>query len=157
MREILFRGKRCDNGEWVEGLPIKTYDTEIGKNSVDYVNPVPVVLMASSRIILEGGGDEIPFFNTGEYPIVNPETISQYTGMTDKNGKKVFEGDIVGHIQEYEISDKVESIAVIKWNEAYTCWSIEYTNGRITAFLGMEYHRIEVIGNIHDNPELLKE
>lgn len=84
MREILFRGKRADNGKWVEGLPIKTYDTEIGKNSVDYVNPVPVVLMASSRIILEGGGDEIPFFNTGECPIVNPETISQYTGMTQE-------------------------------------------------------------------------
>lgn len=62
MREILFRGKRCDNGEWVEGLPIKTYDTEIGKNSVDYANPVPVVLMASGRIVLECGYDEIPFF-----------------------------------------------------------------------------------------------
>ena len=91
MREILFRGQRCDNGEWVEGLPIKTYDTEIGKNSVDYANPVPVVLMASGRIVLECGYDEAPFFNTDEYPIVNPETISQFTGLTDKNGTRIFE------------------------------------------------------------------
>ena len=157
MREILFRGKRADNGEWVEGLPIKTYDTEIGKNSVDYANPVPVVLMASGRIVLECGCDEVPFFNTDEYPIVNPETVGQYTGMTDKNGTKIFEGDIVKHIQKYEISGEVKSIAVIKWNEAYSCWSVEYTNGRITAFLGTEYHKLEVIGNVHDNPELLKE
>ena len=95
-REILFRGKRADNGEWVEGLPIKTYDTEIGKNSVDYANPVPAVLMASGRIVLECGYDEVPFFNIDEYPIVNPETVGRYTGLTDKNGlTKIFEYDII--------------------------------------------------------------
>ena len=59
------------------------------------------------------------------------------------------------HIQKHEISGKVKSIAVIKWDEAYSCYSVEYTNDRITAFLGTEHHRLEVIGNAHDTPELL--
>ena len=137
MREILFRGQRCDNGEWVEGNYGEYYN---GEKKVSCIS-IPSKETISGSLCYD----------------VIPETVGQYTGLTDKNGTKIFEGDIVGHIQEYEISDKVESIAVIKWNEAYTCWSIEYTNGRITAFLGMEYHRIEVIGNIHDNPELLEE
>ena len=137
MREILFRGKRKDNDEWVEGNYGEYYN---GEKKVSCIS-IPSKETISGSLCYD----------------VIPETVGQYTGLTDKNGTKIFEGDIVGHIQEYEISDKVESIAVIKWNEAYTCWSIEYTNGRITAFLGMEYHRIEVIGNIHDNPELLKE
>lgn len=149
MREIIFRGKRCDNGEWVEGLPIKTYDTEIGKNSVDYANPVPVVLMASGRIVLECGYDEVPFFNINEYPIVNPETVGQYTGMTDKNGTKIFEHDIVriavcGTYDNYVISYDKENARFVVGDTGFTFWRYIST-------------KIEVIGNIHDNPELLKE
>lgn len=139
MREILFRGKNVDNGAWVYGSFIPD--------------------MLEVFCITDIDGFIKPFsLNKEELTEVRVErsTVGQFTGLTDKNGTKIFEGDIVRHIQEYEISDKVESIAVIKWNEAYTCWSIEYTNGRITAFLGMEYHRIEVIGNINDNPNLLK-
>lgn len=84
------------------------------------------------------------------------ETVGQFTGLCDKNGTKIFEGDIVRHIQKYEISGEVESTAVIIWNEAYSCWSVKYLNGRVTAFLGCEHSEIEVISNVHDNPELLK-
>ena len=142
MREILFRGKRKDNGKWVEGLPIKTYDTEIGKNSVDYANPVPVVLMASGRIVLECGCDEVPFFNTDEYPIVNPETVGQYTGLQDKNGKKIFEHDIVRiyvdfTTMQYVISYDKENARFVVGDTSFTFWS--YINTKI-----------EVIGNVHD-------
>ena len=150
-REILFRGKRVDNGEWVEGLPIKTYDTEIGKNSVDYSNPVPVVLMASGRIVLECGYDEIPFFNIDEYPIVNPETISQYVGLTDKNGTRIFERDIVRH------KDTLHEVIFCKINGCAFFGITMPDRGEIWNFDGItRADRMEVIGNIHDNPELLK-
>ena len=140
MREILFRGKNVDNGAWVYGSFIPD--------------------MLEVFCITDIDGFIKPFsLNKEELTEVRVErsTVGQFTGLTDKNGTKIFEGDIVKHIQKYEISGEVKSIAVIKWNEAYSCWSVEYTNGRITAFLGTEYHKLEVVGNIHDNPELLKE
>lgn len=146
MREILFRGKRVDNGEWAEGLPIKTYDTEIGKNSVDYSNPVPIVLMASGRIELECGYDEIPFFNIDECPIVNPETISQYVGLTDNKGVRIFEGDVIKHEGENFI---------VCWGEECAGFYPFYDQDHPTGY-GVIGEESEVIGNIHDNPELLK-
>ena len=136
MREILFRGKRADNGEWVYGSLITERNMFDGNLMTMHIQDI-----------------EEPYDDN----LIDDETVGQFTGLTDKNGTKIFEGDIVKHIQKYEISGEVKSIAVIKWNEAYSCWSVEYTNGRITAFLGTEYHKLEVIGNVHDNPELLKE
>ena len=148
MREILFRGKRKDNGEWVEGIPMRTNSTEIGiGKKITFMNVVPWTDKRKGKILA--------YFDPKNCPAIDDNTICQYTGLCDENGTKIFEGDIVKHIQKYEISGEVKSIAVIKWNEAYSCWSVEYTNGRITAFLGTEYHKIEVIGNAHDNPELL--
>lgn len=157
MREILFRGKRCDNGEWVEGLPIKTYDTEIGKNSVDYSNPVPVVLMASGRIVLECGYDEIPFFNIDEYPIVNPETISQYTGLTDKNGTRIFEGDILKFYGEDGDEESYTKYEVIWLEKGWHAQDVHrlYMADTLSPSSWVKEH-FEVIGNIHDNPELLE-
>lgn len=131
MREILFRGKRKDNGKWVYGSLLIQAGERINK---DELTPAEYRILGCR----------------GENHLVDPKTVGEYTGLTE-----IFEGDIVKHIQKYEISGEVKSIAVIKWNETYTCWSVEYTNGRITAFLGTEYHKLEVIGNIHDNHELL--
>lgn len=121
MREILFRGKRVDNGEWVEG-----YYMDDG-----YIN----------QPFTELGGR---FDDTIE---VDPETVGQYTGLTDKNGKKIFEGDICKHISNYS-GNTVISV-------------VTYTDGHFLALVdehsGFELsEKLEVIGNIHDNPELLK-
>ena len=124
MREILFRGKRMDNGEWVEGDLHKNTDF-----SKAHIHPV---------------GERVRSFD------VIPETVGQYTGLTDKNGNKIFEGDIV----ELHFSGARGVVIFDKY-----CYMIE-----VHAFGGMERNIIgeydkdvlEVIGNVYDSPELLK-
>lgn len=115
MREILFRGKRKDNGEWVEGFYLFTSENTY---------PVIIDMKCCSHIII-------------------PETVGQYTGLKDKNGTKIFEGDIVRRC------DNVERVF--------------YNGGGFSPFAipGWECtpdaDECEIIGNIHDNPELLGE
>lgn len=116
MREILFRGKRIDNGEWIEGsLWLYGEDAHIF------------------------GGPDFPYGCL--WHKVDPSTAGQYTGLTDKNGKRIFEGDIVclrtGRCHEVKYGDG--------------CF---YMDG--TAITAKYLDRFTVIGNIHDNPELLE-
>ena len=132
MREILFRGKRVDNGEWVEG----------------YYSPVNIPIT----------GNMGHFINVGGYRAVeiDPETVSQFTGLCDKNDVKIFEGDIIKHTQVY-LHGTVKSIGYVKWSTAYACWLAGgYTNCRADMFLGDQSYKLEVLGNIQDNPELLE-
>lgn len=134
MREILFRGKQKDNGKWVEGDSLvhsmyKKGDVCIG--------------------VIEGL----------EIHSVIPKTVGQYTGLTDKNGTKIFEGDIVeGHCHS-QWSHRLQRCVVVYDRDSFK--SRHYLN------FPNEKHYFEykvlfskdvvVIGNIHDNPELLKE
>lgn len=117
MRESLFRGKRADNGEWIEGFLVKKFDKW-------YIYDF----------------DFLPYSSE-----ITPETVGQYTGMTDKNGKKMFEGDI--------IKDRFDDIGQIEYKPKYVAFIIQ---GWETGFAFWVKKDIEVIGNIHDNPELLK-
>lgn len=130
MREILFRGKRFSNGEWVIGGIMKTfhpnYDCE---NEEEFLSQSPNCYCICA--------------NNKDY-FVEQASIGQYTGLTDKNGKKIFEGDIVSAPIYYDIGcyPHTESkIISVKIPEIYKM-----------AFDG----NFEIIGNIHDNPELLK-
>ena len=135
MREILFRGKRRDNGEWVEGgyIPL---DVESG-----YAYIVKPYHYASSLSPL----DIIKLQSI----LVLPETVGQYTGITDNTGKKIFEGDIV---KEYNIFGVEVGIGAVHWSDLFLAWHITKNksmySGNIASY--------EVIGNIHDNPELLE-
>lgn len=128
MREILFRGK-TDKGEWVHG---------------DLLHPD-----------LYGNGYAIEDFTKGKNNCcdVLPKTIGQYTGLTDKNGKKIFEGDIL------EFSDR---LVIVFWHTHLGCWDsnfLKFTNKDNSrddmSPLNWEY-KSNVVGNIHDNPEFMK-
>ncbi len=132
-REILFRGKRTDNGEWVKGFP---YITHGGEHQIRYYDSESNIENCSHTVI--------------------PDTLGQFTGLTDKNGVKIFEGDIIKHTQVY-LHGTVESIGYVKWSTAYACWLAgRYTNGRADMFLGDQSYKLEVLGSLFDNPELLE-
>ena len=135
MREIIFRGKRKDNGEWVQGFVFG--DDLIGSNK-----------MFIGAIIIENG--EIVGTSISE---VVPESIGQYTGLTDKNGKKIFEGDIVN------VNTNKDALYHIYEGRHLVIRFDEYH--RFVASGSLEYplcnrYEWEVIGNIHDNKEILK-
>lgn len=123
-REHLYRGKRVDNGQWIYGDLLTSNGTccEISDwNAVDY-----------SR------------------HDVDPETVGQYTGMTDKNGTKIFEGDIVK--EKHKVHERIYSII---WRD--DCFSMSAQTKHISYYLDeIISSHCEVIGNIYDNKELLK-
>lgn len=127
MREILFRGKRTDNGEWVQGYPCR-YGW-IGKEK-DYIIP-----------------DYASALYTAE---VDPETIGQYTGLTDKNGNKIFEGDIVWN--DYDDDDDKGKV---EWDKGMAKFIITFSTFTIN-FDSIYKDELEIIGNVYDTPELLK-
>ncbi len=121
MREILFRAKSKVRGDWVEGCLVRRYNGYVG---IDRPHP------------------DLCF----ELIEVEPETVGQYTGLTDKNGKKIFEGDICWFYGGDYYSGLWEQNAIVAITDMTDDEQTHYLNNA-------EY--CEVIGNIHDNPELL--
>ena len=141
MREILFKAKRIDNGEWTEGYYECDPDLDI-----HYI--------CGFNYYSSENGLEREFFNDE----VNKETICQYTGLTDKNGNKIWENDIC-----YNVIDKCVICYGIYDNNSY-CeehmgfyinW--EKLKNKYRQDIGYWTSEIEVIGNIFDNPELLED
>ncbi|MDD6564273.1 MAG: YopX family protein [Clostridiales bacterium] len=137
MREILFRGKREEDGGWIYGLYSDdyVYDTDF-----------PCIVPLRSGAIYDSWA-------------VIRDTVGQYTGLTDKNGKKIFEGDIVktkkygkiiGHsnVRDFDIFVVIYEPAMFRLENTHRAFNLVGKCGK-----GIDY---EVIGNIYDNPELLK-
>ena len=145
MREILFRGKRIDNGEWVEGYLIL-------KGNQTFISSFPYF----TGKIHETSWLEFCF---GGFIGVIPETVGQYTGLTDKNGKKIFEGDIIKIVPDYDYSDDYSISKVYSYNGIF-CVDYHGDNFYSTALGFLEDYLpdgdFEVIGNIYDSPELLE-
>jgi len=135
-REILFRAQNL-SGNWVEGLPFYSYG--LGEWSITCSNG-----WAPSYSNPDEG-------ETTLYIEIKPETIGQFTGLTDKNGKKIFEGDILK-------CDPFTKLFWISFGESEkwgACFCAQSSNS--IYFLSKSWTILsEVIGNIHDNPELLK-
>ena len=136
MREILFRGKRTDNKGWVEGL---------------------LTIMCGQYHIINPSDENIA------YPI-DPETVCQYTGLTDKNGRKIFEGDIVRDI----FNDSV--VGIVRYGEYRNTFNDDEYGGHAGFYVEWKEKRdllrkdlvywvknSEFIGNIFDNPDLIGE
>lgn len=140
-REILFRGKKVDNGEWVHGKGLQQCKDELGNEIVAIFTDI----VKSEKYIKKEGR------YTLYYVPVKAETLGQYTGMKDKNKKKIFEWDIV------TIGNNLKAI-VIWFNGSFRFQ--DELSSKATYFddIGaiMRDYDVQVIGNIHDNPELMK-
>ena len=164
MRDIKFRGKRIDNGEWIEGYYYKAKYCRTDDELCDYITvPHPK-----------------EYNEPSSHYIVNPDTVGQYTGLKDKNGTKIFEGDIV----QYLTYDDFDCQSVVKFGEYKQDGSCGEYGARICLGFYVEVdnftcpdwcenepecfsdyqkqqnileiaNECEVIGNIYDNPELL--
>ena len=127
MREILFRGQCCTDGKWVEGY--------LGIEAPDEL------------VIQKFSYDEYFKSNCIDQYSVKPETVGQYTGLTDKNGTKIFEGDIL-HAAQGDF--------VVRWSESI-CSFVAGEKERMRPCMNSgTMNCCEVIGNIYDNPELLE-
>ena len=128
-REILFKAKRIDNGEWVEGqyAYITNPLTEDGK-------PIKHLICNGTNI-----------FND----LIDPDTLCQYTGLTDKNGKKIWENDIV--------RNEKGDIGVVQWFEEHAAFMIWNKTKHYICYLAEnDFSKIEIAGNEFDNAELLE-
>ena len=140
MREILFRGKRIDNGEWIYWDRLGRLTDINGKPIRVEINPLALCPYA---------------FYVNELPFIEEEAVEQYTGLTDKNGKKIFEGDIIK-------GKRLNAMVQIEHRK----YLIIFSNGSFCAewYIGQDNYNNDlhdffdrkVIGNIHDNPELLE-
>ena len=133
MRTIKFRGKDIETGEWVYGYFVGTTDNVaiiIPLNKVNY---------------------DIGYVGDSECCYCFPETIGQFTGLLDKKGNEIYEGDILAN-------EKQPNKCIVKWNIHLAQFQGSWSNMPIIAadIYSMVLLDYKVIGNIHDNPELLK-
>ena len=146
IREVIFRGKRTDNGEWIEGSLL----------GIDWCDKPSTYSIAPNTPV-------------SVFYSVIPETVGQYTGLTDKNGVRIFEGDIVR--ATIERAERCQSPRIENGVIGYDCigmiglilykdkngenvWSDFFNELSLSGLI--EDYYFEIIGNIHDNPEILK-
>ena len=135
IREVIFRGKRADSGEWVEGDLLQT---KYHSGHIEY-QIMPQTPVSSA------------------YPVLS-ETVGQYTGLTDRNGKKIFEGDICRfkRFNDIHVGEIVFNVTTASFVMRYQSIVGAYGEKATQKMLLSVCDDIEVIGNIHDNPELLE-
>lgn len=170
MREILFKAKRLDNGEWVEGHLVTrkyAFNNEVFEAHIitDAYEQYGVMNFGTTPVLISPVDNDCCFR-------VDHNTICQYTGLTDKNGNKIWENDVLRYSYDYPDSiwlkakglsnkDIKYSIGQVFWSDWRGSWSVcgkgtsRMTNNDVFTYC-RNPNRTEVIGNIFDNTELLK-
>ena len=135
MREILFKAKRIDNGEWVEGYYLRDQYHRGGKDIIFY----------------RKDSDQFTVYTD----IIDIETLCQFTGLYDKNGKKIWENDILmAHLDESCPEDT--TYETVEWG--FAGWVTHEANSIDRQYIDkFDLEHFEVVGNIFDNKELLQE
>lgn len=135
MREILFKAKRICDGKWVEGYYLRDQYHIGGKDIIFY----------------RKDSDWFTIYTD----IIDPETLCQFTGLTDKRGNKIWENDILmAHLDDLYPEDT--TYETIEWGVAgWVAHEANSIDGQYLDEIDLEY--FEVVGNIFDNPELLQE
>lgn len=136
MREIVFRGKDINNKGWVYGALVQQQD-----------NP-----LREKTLIISYSNYQYGDFSEAVIHEVDPETVGQYTGFADKNGKKIFEGDILS------IYNSKAFLFAVAWNDNHyilKCTTDGVSDNILNVIESPE--DVEVVGNIYDNPELIKD
>lgn len=146
MREILFKAKRIDNGKWIEGY---LFDNGFDGDEKKY--------FIGGLIIEKYNGTACDEWDiTGiDFCEIDPETICQFTGLCDKNGKKIWEKDILmAHLDESYPEDA--TYETVEWG--FAGWVTHEADSTDREYLGeFDLENFEVVGNIFDNKELLQE
>jgi uncharacterized phage protein (TIGR01671 family) len=133
MREIKFRGKGINSGQWFYG------------SAVTFGNKAYIFKML--RLLRM------------EHAEVVPDTVGQFIGLFDEDGREIYEGDIIKIVEEFDDENVYTRIGVVCFEEGM--YELQDKNGKHFAYLGWLMHddaitKLEVIGNIHDNPEMLE-
>lgn len=147
---FLFRGKRIDNGEWVKGNLIQSCDATDGWETI-------IIPVKNSNMFTKHIGHGYGNLGFENWYRVDPSTICQCTGLRDKNGKLIWENDIVGFWDTYSTESglaEADCIGKVVWDDETL--SFQVTN-RLSAESYEVLDECSVIGNIFDNPELLEE
>lgn len=140
MKEILYRAKDIDSGEWVYGNFVETDE--------EYSNEPTYAII--EKVCLHRYGGE--YVDSGWHK-VDVETRCEFTGLYDRLSHKIFDGDIIEDIYEHKKF-------IVAWDDMNACFALTIKNGGHTHYEYRDYemddtHEMEVIGNIYDNPELL--
>ena len=143
-REILYRGKRKDNGEWIESLTLFQLDKNLYMLQTAWAD-ITYDLQYNITAIL---GRKKPFLVE-----VIPSTVGRYTGLTDKNGVEIFEGDVV--------RTQYGRLCVVIWHQTdcHCGWDLYPVNDDHkppSKWCAFNSDCLEVVANIHDNPDMLK-
>lgn len=133
----LFKAKRKDNGEWVEGFYFCMTHTD-GRHTHHFIIPLGADLSLGTPV------EKIQVE-------VDQSTICQCTAMPDKNNKLIFENDIA-----IKHNDDDKEPYLIRWSENYAAWELAQCGCAMYGFFDVDFGEIEVIGNAIDNPELLE-